>query len=96
MPFGTYIFSYMVCACLAVIIRRNWYERGSPSSKLLMVFLLVAVHTLIMTFLFKMVFEEVRWLDVLGSVWLPEMLATMLVALFVFKRLLDVARLFRF
>ena len=96
MPFGTYIFSYMVCACLAVFIRKHWYERGSSLSKLMMVFLLTVVHALIMAFLFKMVFEDVQWLDVLRSVWIPEMLATMVVALFVFKRLLDVARLLKF
>jgi hypothetical protein len=43
-----------------------------------------------------MVFEEVHWLDVVTSVWLPEMLATMVVALFIFRRLLDVARLLKF
>ena len=43
-----------------------------------------------------MVFEDVHWLEVLRSVWIPEMLATMVVALFVFKRLLDVARLLKF
>ena len=86
----------MVCACLAVFIRRHWYERGSSFSKLMMVALLVTAHTLIMAFLFKMVFEDVHWVDVLGSVWLPEMLATMVVALFMFRRLIDVARLLKF
>jgi rod shape-determining protein MreD len=96
MPFGAHIFSYMVCACAAMIIRRHWYERGSSFSKLMMVFLITTVHAMIMSFLFKMVFEDVRWRDVVLGVWLPEMLATMVVALFVFRRLLDLARLLKF
>ena len=96
MPFGTHIFSYMVCACLSTYIRQNWYERGSSASKLLMVFAVTSAHTLIMAFLYKMVFEDIRWLDVLGSVWLPEILATMIVALFVFERLRDTAKILRF
>ena len=96
MPFGTHIFSYMVCACLGTFIRRHWYERGSSLSKLLMVFVLVTAHTLIMAVVFKMVFEELRWGDVVVSVWFPEMLATMLVALVVFERLRDVARSLKF
>ena len=96
MPFGTHIFSYMVCACLSTFIRKHWYERGSSLSKLMMVFLLVSAHALIMTFLFKMVFEDVLWPDVLFSIWLPEVVVTMAVALFVFGRLRDVARLLKF
>jgi rod shape-determining protein MreD len=96
MPFGAHIFSYMVCACLAVFIRKHWYERGSSVSKLMMVALLLTAHTLIMALLFKMVFEEVHWVEVVGSVWAPGMFATMVVALFIFRRLLDVARLLKF
>ncbi len=96
MPFGTHIFSYMVCACLSTFIRKYWYERGSPFSKLMMVLAVTTAHALIMAFIFKMVFEEVRWMDVVGSVWLPEVLASMVVALFVFDRLRDVARLLKF
>ncbi len=96
MPFGTHIFSYMVCACLATYVRRHWYERGSSVSKLLMVFVVVAAHTLIMAVLFKMVFEELRWTDVVASVWFPETLTTMAVALVVFERLRDSARLLKF
>ncbi len=96
MPFGTHIFSYMVCACFSTFIRRHWYERGSSVSKLVMVVLVVSAHALIMAFLFKMVFEEVRWGEVLISVWLPEVIATSVVALFVFERLRDVARILKF
>ncbi|MEI8012725.1 MAG: rod shape-determining protein MreD [Candidatus Omnitrophota bacterium] len=96
MPFGTHVFSYMVCACLSTYIRKNCYERGSSVSKLLMVFLLITAHTLIMAFLYKMVFEDIRWMDVLFSVWFPEVVASMVSALFVFERLRDAARILRF
>jgi rod shape-determining protein MreD len=96
MPFGTHIFSYMVCACFATFIRKNWYERGSPVSKLFMVFLVSTAHAIIMAAVFKMVFEDIRFGDVVAGVWLPAMLSTMLVALFVFDRLRDLARALRF
>jgi rod shape-determining protein MreD len=96
MPFGTHIFSYMVCACLSTFIRKYWYERGSPVSKLMMVFALTMAHTLIMAFVFKMVFEDIRMADVFGGVWLPEMITTMAVALFVFEKLITLARRLKF
>ncbi|MBF0331320.1 MAG: rod shape-determining protein MreD [Candidatus Omnitrophica bacterium] len=95
MPFGTHIFSYMVCACLSTFIRKHWYERGSPVSKLMMVFMLTMAHTLIMAFVFKMVFEDIRMFDVFAGIWLPEMITTMVVALFVFEKLIALARRFK-
>ena len=96
LPFGTHIFSYMVCACLSTFIRKYWYERGSSLSKLGMVLVVTTAHALIMAVIFKMVFEEIRWGDVAGGVWLPELVATMLVALFVFEKLRDLARVLKF
>ena len=96
MPFGTHIFSYMVCACLSTFIRKNWYERGSPVSKLMMVLLVTTANTLIMAFIFKMVFEDISWWHVFAGIWLPEILASMAVALFVFDRLRALAVILRF
>jgi rod shape-determining protein MreD len=91
MPFGTHVFAYIAMAYLSTFIRKNWYERGSDASKLLMVFLLVTAHTLLMGLLHHMVFEDVRWSDVWGGIWAPELITTMVVALFVFGVLRDVA-----
>jgi rod shape-determining protein MreD len=96
MPFGTHIFAYVACAYLSTLIRRTCYERGNDLSKILMVFFIVTVHVVILGLVHQMVFEEIRWLDVWGSIWLPEVIATVVVALFVFEKLLWVARRFRF
>jgi hypothetical protein len=43
-----------------------------------------------------MTFEEVRWVEVWGSVWLPEAVATLVVTLYVFGKLQIVAKRFKF
>lgn len=95
MPFGTHIFVYILIAYVAVFIRRTCYERGSDLSKLFMVSAVVTVHTLCMGILHHMVFEEVRWWDIWSAVWLPEWIATTMVALYVFRKLQSLARLAR-
>ncbi len=96
MPFGTYIFAFIACAYLSTFIRRTFYERGSDFSKLFMVFSVVTVHTLIRGLVHQMTFDEVRWADVWGSVWLPEMLVTLVVTLYVFGKMQSLAKKFRF
>ena len=96
MPFGTIIFVYMSCACLAMLVRRYCYERGSQVSRLWMVFCMITAHTLFMGMLHTMIFEETRWLDVWGGIWFPEAFSTLIVTLFVFGKLGDLARSMRF
>ncbi len=96
MPFGTYVFTFILCAIVSLLVRRFCYERGSDFSKLWMVFCVVTANTLVLGLLHQMTFEELVWRDVWGGVWLPELFATMLVAVFVFKRLHAVAKLLKF
>jgi rod shape-determining protein MreD len=96
MPFGTYIFVYIVSAYSSTFIRRYAYERGSDFSKWLMVAMVVTVFTLVMGLLRQMVYETIAWQDVWMSVWLPELCATLVMTLFVFGKLRDLARVLRF
>jgi rod shape-determining protein MreD len=96
MPFGTNVFAYVACAYLSTLIRRYSYERGSDLSKLWMVFVLIFVHTGIMGLLHNMIFDEVRWWDVWGTIWLPGVVTTLAATLFVFERLQYVAKRLRF
>jgi rod shape-determining protein MreD len=96
MPFGTNVFAFVTCAYLSTLIRKYAYERGSALSKRWMVFALVTAHTVIMGLLHNMIFDEVHWADVLGGIWLPQALTTVMVTLFVFERLQLVAKRLRF
>jgi len=96
MPFGTHVFIYIACAYLSTAVRRYCYERGSWVSKLWMVAVVVTARTLIMGLLHRMIFQEVRWLDVWGSIWFPEILATLVVTLAVFDLLHRTARIVKF
>ena len=96
MPFGTHIFAYIACAYLSTFIRQRYYERGNDFSKLFMVFSVVTAHALIRGLVHQMTFEEIRWVDVWTSVWFPELVATSVVTLYVFGKLLGVAKAFKF
>ncbi len=95
MPFGTHVFAYVACAYLSTAVRRYCYERGSDISKIWMVFCLVTAHAVIMAIVHRMSFEEVHWLEMWGSIWLPELLVTSVVALFVFRVLMQIVLWFR-
>lgn len=81
MPFGTNIFIYVACAYLSTAVRRYCYERGSTVSKLWMVAVVVTARAVGMGVLHRMVFDEVHWAEVWGSLWLPELVATLLVTM---------------
>ena len=96
MPFGANIFVYVACAYLSLAVRKYCYERGSNVSRLWMVLCVVTAHTVITGFLHKMIFEEVQWLDVWRSIWFPELVVTLAVAIFVFDSLRSFAKALKF
>ncbi|MBF0122085.1 MAG: rod shape-determining protein MreD [Candidatus Omnitrophica bacterium] len=96
LPFGANILTYIACAYLSTFIRYYAYERGSSLSKLWMVLCLVTVHTLVMGSVHVMIFNESHWFEVLGTIWLPQVVITLVVALYVFEKLRDVARVLKF
>ena len=95
MPFGTHIFAYVACAYLSTGVRRCCYERGSNISRIWMVFCVVTAHAVIMAAVHRMSFGELRWLDMWGSIWLPEFVATAAVTLFFFRGLMQLVIFFR-
>lgn len=96
MPFGTHIFAYVACAYLSTFIRRTYYERGSDLSKILLVVTVVTANVFMLGLVHQMVFYELRWGEVWRDIWLPELLATVVVTLYVFEKLLGVAKRLRF
>ena len=96
MPFGTNVFVYMACAYLSTVIRRYFYERGSDVSKLGMVLAMVTVHSLLMGMCHTMIFDEIRWADVWSSIWLPQVVTTLAVTIYVFEKLQFVAKKLKF
>ena len=87
-PFGTYLLVYITAAYLTTLIRRNFYQPGSVFSRgVVAFFVLIAVF--IMEALLHMRFFEVRWGEAVGYILVPQALATMAVATFVFHRLRD-------
>jgi len=96
MPFGTSIFVYVACAYISMAVRKYCYERGSNLSRLWMVVCVVTAHTLIMGLLHKMIFEEISWLEVVKTILVPQLIITGAVAIFVFDRLRETARILKF
>lgn len=84
--FGVYIFLFMSCAFLAIILRRNFYRPGSSLSRLV-----VTAGVLFFFFLCQVVLYSMNSdIDFKGSlqfVFLPEFLATMACTTFVFQKL---------
>jgi rod shape-determining protein MreD len=89
--FGTYIFLFMLCACLATILRRNFYQPGSRLSRLV-VTLGVVVGFIATEALLKSMSGDVDGINVFRYIVVPESVTTMAVATFVFTKLKDVAQ----
>ena len=96
LPFGANVFAYVVCVYLSTVILRYCYQRGSALSKLWMVAVLVTAHTVVMGMLNDMIFDDMRWWEVWGNIWLPQLVMTGVAALFVFDRLRSMAKKLRF
>ncbi len=85
-PFGSNIFTLIICAFLITLIKRYLYQIGSISSRVLMVFLVSILHVLVYGLLNAMSgIVDLR--DVILYVMLPQVLITTLVANYVLSRL---------
>ncbi len=89
--FGTYIFLFMLCACLATILRRNFYQPGSRLSRLV-VTLGVVVAFIATESLLKSMSGDVDGINVFRYIVVPECLTTMVSATFIFNKLKDAAQ----
>jgi len=93
-PFGTHLLVYITAAYLATFIRRNFYQPGSRFSRGMVAFFVLVAVFVMETFLHMRLFE-VRWGEAVGYVLVPQALATMVAATFVFHRLRDMAVRFK-
>ena len=87
---GTHILLFMMCACLAILLRRNFYQPGSRLSRLMVTLGVVVSYVLAWTVL-QSISSDVQWLEIFRHVFLPEVLTTMVVATFVFIKLKNMA-----
>ncbi len=90
-PFGTYMLLFMMSACLATILRRNFYQPGSRLSRLMVTFGVVFIFILAEAVL-KSMANDIHGFAVLRHIFIPEMMTTMLIATFVFIQLKDAAQ----
>jgi rod shape-determining protein MreD len=89
--FGLYIFLFMLSACLATILRRNFYRPGSRLSRLVVTLGVVLSFIFIESVLRSMT-GEVDGLATARYIFLPEVLTTMAVATAVFNQLKEFAQ----
>jgi len=87
---GTHIFLFMMSACLAILLRRNFYQPGSRLSRLMVTLGVVVSYVLAWSIVQSMVYD-VEWAGIFKHVLLPEVLTTMAAATFVFIKLKDIA-----
>ncbi|MBF0521458.1 MAG: rod shape-determining protein MreD [Candidatus Omnitrophica bacterium] len=85
-PFGVHLFSFVVCAFAATLIKKIIYPGGSRSIRLLLVSLIVIVNFLVQFFL-HMVFGVVDVRETMRFIFIPEMLTTLIVTNYCFNQL---------
>lgn len=82
--FGLNIFTFMACAYLTTFLKMYIYESGSSLTRLLLIFL-TSLSCVLIGFWTRLIFVPVGFWDMLCHVLLPEVFATTVVSLFVFK-----------
>ena len=89
--FGTYIFLFMMSACLATVLRRNFYQPGSRLSRLVVTFGVILSFVAVEAILKSMNNDIDGW-GAFRYVFLPEVITTMLIATVVFLKLRETAQ----
>ena len=92
--FGLNIFSFIISAYMTTLLKRYLHYVASRRSRLLLVFFVAAVNFLVQLAV-QAVFADVQVLTAARSVFLPEILITLLATSFIFRILQKcVSRLF--
>ncbi|MCA9408503.1 MAG: rod shape-determining protein MreD [Candidatus Omnitrophica bacterium] len=84
--FGINICSFIICAFLTTFIQNKMYRRGSPSSRLLLIFMVASINVFV-HFILEFMFYPFSFIFVLQHIYLPEILATLFVTTFTFQYL---------
>lgn len=90
LPFGTYLFVFIACAYLTTLVRQNLYQPGSRFSRAVVTFFVLLGALFIQTMIYLMN-HEVQWGELFLNIFLPQLVATMVVVTYVFHRLRDLA-----
>lgn len=90
LPFGTYLLIFITAAYLTTIVRNTIYQPGSRFSRAVVSFF-VLIGCFILELLLYMMHHNVRLIDVVLNIFLPQTVTTMVVVTFVFHWLRDVA-----
>ncbi len=90
LPFGTYLFVFIAAAYLTTIVRQNLYQPGSRFSRAVVAFFVLLATLIIQAMIYQMNYEA-RWGELFFDIFLPQLVATMVVVTFVFHRLRNLA-----
>jgi len=82
--FGLNIFVFMACAYLTTFLKMYVYESTSPVSRFILIFL-ISVSCVLISFWTRLIFIPVDFKEVFHYIFLPEVFATTMASLFVFK-----------
>ncbi len=89
-PFGTYLFVYIVAAYLTTFVRNNLYQPGSRFSRAVVTFF-VLVGVFILETLMHMRLFDVDLQGAFMYIFIPQIVATMVVVTWAFHFLRDIA-----
>ncbi len=94
LPFGTYLFVYVSCAYLTTFVRRNLYQPGSRFSRAVVTFFVLLGAFFLQALLYLMN-HDVDWRELFLNIFLPQLVATMLIVTFMFYRLRELTVIFK-
>ena len=88
-PVGTYLLIYIAAAYLTTAVRQGIYQRGSKFSRVVVAFfVLIGIFT--MEVLLHMRLFEVRLLEAMGYILVPQIVLSMAVATLIFHHLRNI------
>ncbi len=85
-PFGVNVVAFMTCAFMVTVFSKYLYRRGSQTSRIFLVFYVVVINTIVRYFCHKM-FGPIDFGQVLKFIFVPQALATLILATYVFNQL---------
>ncbi len=82
--FGLNILTFMICAYLTTLLKMYLYESSSSRLRVLLIFM-VSILCVFIQFWIRLMFVPINFWEVCRYVLLPEVFATTLISLFVFR-----------
>jgi rod shape-determining protein MreD len=90
LPFGTYLFVFIVAAYLTTLVRNTIYQPGSRFSRAVVAFF-VLIGCFLLELLLYIMHHDVRASDLFFNIFLPQIVTSMVAVTFVFHWLRDIA-----